>query len=108
METNDSRLAMFGQDTLEPEVRQAALTAAQTVLAREGVTAHDAVKAYAVDLLLAEGLNETERTDAHFREHGARLQAAEAYCLAREAAEAEIALHDNDGARFAVLFSVAD
>ncbi len=108
MDASDTRLAMFGQDTLEPAVRQAALTAAQAVLARKGVTAQEAVKAYAVDLLLAEGLNESERTDAHFREHGASLQAAEAYCLAREAAEAEIARYDTDGARFAVLFSVAD
>ena len=108
MNDDHGTLAMFGQDTLEPAVRQAALTAALAVLARQGVTAPEAVKAYAVDLLLAEGLSESERTDAHFREHGASLQAAEAYCLAREAAEAEIARHDTDGARFAVLFSVAD
>lgn len=108
MDASDARLGMFGQDTLEPAVRQAALTAAQEVLAREGVAAQEAVKAYAVDLLLAEGLSESERTDAHFREHGASLQAAEAYCLAREVAEAEIARHNPDGTRFAVLFSVAD
>ena len=108
MEANRPQLAMFGQDTLEASVRQAALTAAQVVLAREGVTAQEAVKAYAVDLLLAEGLSENERTDAHFLEHGTSQQAAEAYCLAREAAEAEIARHNPDDLRFAVLFSVAD
>lgn len=104
---DNGALAMFGQDTLKPAVRQAALVAAETVLSREGVTPQEVVEAYAVDLLLAEGLNEAERTEAHFREHGASLRAAEAYCLAREAAEAEIARHDPDGARFAVLFSVA-
>lgn len=108
MEANQPQLAMFGQDTLEASVRQGALTAAQVVLDREGVTAQEAVKAYAVDLLLAEGLRENERTDAHFREHGVSLQAAEAYCLAREAAEAEIARHNPNDLRFAVLFSVAD
>lgn len=100
-----SGLTIYGQDQLAPDVREAALAAAHAVLSSKGVTAADAVAAYGVDLLLAEGLSPEERTDAHFREHGASLRAAEAYCAAKEAAEAEIARR---GARFAVLFSVAN
>ena len=98
-------LTIYGQDQLEPDVREAALAAANAALSREGVTAAEALAAYGVDLLLAEALAPNERTDAHFREHGASLRAAEAYCAAREAAEGEIALR---GARFAVLFSMAN
>ena len=100
-----SGLTIYGQDQLAPDVRAAALAAAHAVLSSKGVTAADAVAAYGVDLLLAEGLSPEERTDAHFREHGASLRAAEAYCAAEEAAEAESARR---GARFAVLFSVAN
>lgn len=100
-----SGLTIYGQDQLAPDVREAGLAAAHAVLSSKGVTAADAVAAYGVDLLLAEGLSPEERTDAHFREHGASLRAAEAYCAAKEAAEAEIARR---GARFAVLFSVAN
>ncbi|MGV3730612.1 MAG: hypothetical protein ACO1NN_07625 [Sphingopyxis sp.] len=98
-------LTIYGQDKLAPDVRAAALEAAHAALSREGVTAAEAVAAYGVDLLLAEGLSLEERTDARFREHGASLRATEAYCAAREAAEGEIARR---GARFAVLFSVAN
>lgn len=98
-------LTIYGQDKLAPDVRAAALAAASAALSRDGVTAAEAVAAYGVDLLLAEGLAPGERTDAHFREHGASLRAAEAYCAARKAAEGEIARR---GARFAVLFSVAN
>ena len=100
-----SGLTIYGQDQLAPDVCDAALAAAHAALSREGVAATDAVAAYGADLPLAEGLTPEERTDAHFREHGASLRAAEAYCAAREAAEAEIARR---GARFAVLFSVAN
>jgi hypothetical protein len=98
-------LTIYGHDRLAPDVRVAALAAANAALSREGVTATEAVAAYGVDLLLAEALAPDERTDAHFREHGASLRAAEAYCAARQAAEAEIARR---GARFAVLFSLAN
>ena len=96
---------IYGQDQLAPDVRDAALAVAHAALSREGVTAAEAVAAYGVDLLLAEGLSPEEQTDLHFREHGASLRAAEAYCAARQAAETEIARR---GARFAVLFSLAN
>jgi len=98
-------LTIYGQDQLAADVRAAALAAANAALSREAVTAAEAVAAYGVDLLLAEALTPDERADAHFREHGASLRAAEAYCAAREAAEAEIARR---GARLAVLFSLAN
>lgn len=98
-------LTIYGQDQLAPDVREVALAAAHAVLSSKGVTAIEAVAAYGVDLLLAEGLAPEARTDSHFREHGASLRAAKAYCAAREVAEAEIARR---GARFAVLFSMAN
>lgn len=98
-------LTIYGQDKLAPDMRVAALAAANAALSREGVTATEAVAAYGVDLLLAEALAPDERTDAHFREHGASLRATEAYCAARQAAETEIARR---GARFTVLFSLAN
>lgn len=107
MVANETSLAMFGQDTLESASRQAALTAAQSVLDREGVSAREAVDAYAVDLLLAEELDVAERTDAHFREHGASLKACEAYYAAVQAAETEIGKRDPANARFHVLLSLA-
>lgn len=100
-----SALTIYGQEQLAADVRAAALAAASAALSRDGVTAAEAVAGYGVELLLAEGLSPEERTDAHFREHGTSLRAAEAYCAAREAAEGEIARR---GARFAVLFSVAN
>lgn len=108
MDSANFSLAMFDQNKLTPEARDAALAAAFAVLSREGVAASDAVAAYRVDLLLAEGLAPDERTDDHFRDHGASLHAAEAYCAAREAAEAAIAQHDPANAGFRILFSLAD
>lgn len=105
MNGNESALAMFDQDRLKPEVRDSALAAAHAVLSREGITAAAAVRAYGADLLLAEGLAPEERTDEHFREHGASLRACEAYYAAVDAAEAEIATRDPDNASFHVLFS---
>lgn len=107
MNDNEASLEMFGQDKLKPEVRHAALAAAHAALSRGGVTATEAVRAYGVDLLLAEGLEPEERTDEHFREHGASLRACEAYHAAVDAAEAEIAKRDPANACFHVLFSVA-
>ncbi len=98
-------LKMFGQGKLKLDARDAALAAANAVLSRRGISAHDAVKAAGVDLLLAEGLEPAERTDAHFRDHGSSLSAAEAHDAAKEAAAAEIARLDPDHAGFAILFS---
>lgn len=108
MNDNESSLAMFDQDKLSPEVRHAALAAAHAVLSREGITAAAAVRAYGVDLLLAEGLTPEERTDEHLREHGASMKACEAYYEAVDAAEAEIAQLSPANSEFRVLFSVAN
>lgn len=107
MNDNESSLAIFDQDNLKPEVRHAAIAAAHAVLSREGITAAAAVRAYGVDLLLAEGLEPEDRTDEHFREHGASLKACEAYYAAVDAAAAEIAECDPANACFHVLFSLA-
>lgn len=107
MRVSEPSLVMFDQDKLKPEARHAALAAAHSALSRDGVTAADAVGAYGVDLLLAEGLEPEERTDEHFREHGASLKACEAYHAAVDAAEAEIAKRDPANSCFPVLFSVA-
>lgn len=98
-------LKMFGQEKLKLDARDAALAAANAVLSRRGIPARDAVKAAGVDLLLAEGIQPDDRTDAHFREHGSSLSAAEAHDAAKEAAAAEIARLDPDNAGFAILFS---
>lgn len=103
----DGKLTIYGQEKLSPEVRDAALAAAHDVLSREGVSAREAVQAAGVDLLIAEGLEPDERTDDHFREHGATLHAAETHSAATEAAQAEIARLDPDNAGFHVLFSVS-
>lgn len=103
----DSRLTIYGQEKLRPDVRDAALAAAHAALSREGVTPAAAVQAAGIDLLLAEGLEPQERTDAHFREHGATLRAAEAHDAAREAAQAKIARLDPGNAGFHVLFSMS-
>lgn len=107
MNDNEASLKMFDQDKLEPEVRHAALAEAYAALSREGITAATAVRAYGVDLLLAEGLEPNERTDEHFREHGASMKACEAYYAAVDAAEAEIARRDPANSCFHVLFSLA-
>lgn len=99
-------LQIFDQDKLKPEVRHAALAAAYAALSREEITAATAVRAYGVDLLLAEGLEPDERTDEHFREHGASMKACEAYYAAVDAAEAEIAKRDPANSCFHVLFSL--
>lgn len=106
MNDNEASLQIFDQDKLKPEVRHAALAAAHAALSSEGITAATAVRAYGVDLLLAEGLEPEERTDEHFREHGASLKACETYYAARDAAVAEIAKHDPADAGFKVLFSL--
>ncbi|HWV60286.1 MAG TPA: hypothetical protein VN034_06515 [Sphingopyxis sp.] len=103
----DSRLTIYGQEKLKPDVRDAALAAAHAVLSREGVTPAAAVQAAGVDLLLAEGLEPDDRIDAHFREHGATLRAAEAHSVAVAAAQVEIARLDPDNAEFHVLFSMS-
>ena len=105
--SGDGTLAIYGQDALTPEVRQSALAAAHAVLSGDGISAREAVEASAVDLLLAEGLDVSERTDAHFREHGSSLRAAEAYSAAQKAAEAEIVRLDPAYQGFRVHFSVA-
>ena len=102
-----SGLAIYDQDKLKPEARVAALSAANDVLAREGVSAIEAVDAATVDLLLAEGLEPDERTEDHFREHGASLRALAAYEAAKGAASTEIRRLDPDNAGFAILFSAA-
>lgn len=107
MNDHEASLQMFDQDKLKPEARHAALAAAHAALSRDGVTAVQAVSAYGVDLLLAEGLEPEERTDEHFREHGASLKACEAYHAAVGAAEAEIAKRDPANSCFHALFSVA-
>lgn len=99
---------MFDQDKLNPEVRHAALAAALALLSREEVTAAAAVRAYGVDLLLAEGLEPEERTDEHYREHGASMKACAAYYDAVDAAEVEIAKMNTANPGFRVLFSVAE
>lgn len=106
MNDNEASLQMFDQDKLQPEARDAALAAARAILSREGITAAEAVSAYEADLLFAEGLEPEERTDEHFREHGASLKACGTYCAARDAAVAEIARHDPAEARLNVLFSL--
>ena len=103
----NDKLTIYGQEKLRPEARDAALAAAHDVFLRESVSAREAVRAASVDLLLAEGLEPDERTDEHFREHGATLRAAETHSVATEAAQAEIARLDPDNAGFQVLFSVS-
>jgi len=105
--SENETLGFFGEDALPAMVRQAALVAAQLILSNDCISAREAVDAYAVDLLLAEGLDVAERTDAHFREHGSSLRAAEAYSAAQEAAEAEIVRLDPAFEGFRVHFSVA-
>ena len=106
MNDNEASLQFFDQEKLRPEVRHAALAAAHAALSRDGVTAPEAVRAYGVDLLLAEGLEPEERTDEHFQEHGATLKACDTYYAARNAAAAEIAKLDPAEAGFKVLFSL--
>lgn len=101
------RLKLYGQEALKPDVRDAALDAARAVLAREGISAREAVEAAGVDLLLAEGLGPAERTDEHFREYGATLRAAEAHSAAMDAAKAAIVRLAPENARFSVLLSVS-
>ena len=103
----DERLTIYGQEKLTPDARDAALAAAHAALSREGVSAREAVQAAGVQLLLAEGLGPDERTDEHFREHGASLHAAEVHGAATEAAQAELTRLDPDNAGFHVLFSVS-
>ena len=103
----DGRLTIYDQERLRPDVRDAALAAAHAVLSREGVSAREAVQAAGVDLLLAEGLAPDERTDEHFREHGATLQALEAHDAAKDAAATAVARLDPANTGFAILFSVA-
>jgi len=103
----DGKLTIYGQEKLEPDVRDSALAAAHDVLSREGVSPREAVQAASVDLLLAEGLAPDERTDEHFREHGATLQALEAHDAAKDAAAAAVARLDPANTGFAVLLSVA-
>lgn len=103
----DGKLTIYGQEKLTPDVRDAALAAAHAVLSREGVSAREAVRAAGVDLLLAEGLEPDERTDEHFREHGATSQAFEAHDAAKDAAAAAIARLDSANPGFAILFWVA-
>lgn len=107
MDGNADSLRMFGLQSLDPETQQAALAAAQSILSRDGVTPSEAIRAYQADLMLADGLAEDERTDEHYREHGASLKACEAYYAARDAAEAEIAKHGPANAGFKVLFTLA-
>ena len=107
MNDNETSLQIFDQDQLKPDVRNAALAAAQAALSRSGVTAAQAVSAYGIDLLLAESLAPAERTDEHFQEHGASLKACEAYYAAVDAAEAEITKRDPAKSCFHVLFSAA-
>lgn len=102
-----SGLTIYDQDKLTPEARDAAISEANAVLSREGVSAREAVQAAAVDLLLAEGLKPDERTDEHFREHGATLHALNAYDAAKDAAAAEIARLDPANVGFAILFSAS-
>lgn len=108
MDDSKTSFGFFDQGKLKPEVCDAALAAARAVLSREGVSTRDAVRAAIVDLLLAEGLEPDERTDEHFREHGATLAALEAHDAAKEAAEAEIARVDPANAGFVVLFSLVE
>lgn len=107
MHDGEASFQMYGQDELEPEVRDAALAAARSAFARAQVTASEAACAYHADLMLAEGLAEDERTDAHYQEHGASLKACEAYYDARAAAEAEVAKCVPANREFRVLFSFA-
>lgn len=100
-------LTIFGQEKLTPAARDAALAAANAVLSREGVSAREAMQAAGIDLLLAEGLEPDDRTDEHFREHGATLHALKTHEGAKDAAAAEIARLDPANAGFAILFSVA-
>ncbi|ALJ12537.1 hypothetical protein [Sphingopyxis macrogoltabida] len=100
-------IAIYGQDKLTADARTAALAAAAETLSSRGVSADAAMKAASVDLLLAEGIEPGERTDDHYREHGASLTALDAYHAARAAAEAEIARLDPDNAAFRVMF-IAD
>ncbi len=104
----DGKLTIYGQEKLTPDVRDAALAAAHAVLSREGVSAREAVQAAGIDLLLAEGLEPGERTDEHFRDHGATLRAAEAHSAAIEAARAEITRLDPANAGFVIRFTGAD
>lgn len=107
MNDDEASLQIFDQEKLEPEVRHAALAVAHAVLARGGITAATAVRAYGVDLLLAEGLEPEDRTDEHFREHGASLTACEAYYAARDAAADEVSKHDHANSGFKILFTLA-
>ncbi|MBB6425162.1 hypothetical protein [Sphingopyxis sp. JAI128] len=102
-----SGLTIYGQDKLTPEARDAAISEANAVFSREGISAREAVQAAAVDLLLAEGLGPDERTDEHFREHGATLHALNAHDAAKDAAAAEISRLDPANVGFAILFSAS-
>lgn len=108
MDGSSASLRMFGLQSLDPQIGEAALVAAQSVLSRADVTASEAIRAYQADLMLAEGLAEDERTDEHYREHGASLKACEAYYGARDAAESVIAKNDPSRAAFKVLFTLAE
>lgn len=107
MDGKAASLRMFGLQSLDPQIGEAALVAAQSILSREGVTASEAIRAYQADLMLAEGLAEDERTDDHYQEHGASLKACEAYYAARDAAEVAIAKLDPASSGFKVLFTLA-
>ena len=102
----DGRLTIYGQEKLTPDAREAALAAAHAVLSREGISAREAVQAAGIDLLLAEGLEPEDRTDEHFREHGATLQALETHDAAKVAAAGAVARLDPANTGFAIMFSV--
>lgn len=106
MGDNKRSLAMFGQDKLEPDARDAALAAALAVLSRDGISESAAVHSYSTDLMLAAVSDGDEHTDDHYREHDASLRAFEAYHAAREAAAAEIAKFDPANQGFSILFSM--
>lgn len=108
MDGKAASLRMFGLQSLDPQIGEAALASAQSILSRNGVTASEAIRAYQADLMLAEGLPEAERTDEHYREHGASLKACEAYYAARDAAELAIAKLNPANTGFKVLFTLAD
>jgi len=108
MQSTDAGIKMYDQEKLKPEVRDAALSAALSVLATKGVSPSDATRAYSTDLMLSAVSDGAEHTDDHYREHGASRHAFEAYHAAKDAAVAEIARLDPVREDFRVLFFATD
>lgn len=107
MSGNDAPLTFYDQEKLDPTVRDAAISAANALLAERGISIAAAIRAYQAELLLADELDGAELTEEDFQTHGSSLRACDAYHDARDAASAEIARLDPARADFKILFTLA-